>query len=259
MRKKILPLIIVLLLSLFFVKINVHAIEETDDTGKATYSTTKTSLSAVLSGFGCVLTDDYGTCAGKNVHVALLTQNCNVEKYGTKLVTWAIPSADGSNFDKDTVAKICADYEKRHPGWLVFGGINSDQYTLGFGTELVSKGKHPFSVQPYYPLVCDNEKWFSNTWFAAGEGSNGNFVGITNGGEVDPLNRVIASSAEAKTHLTCQVLGENDEVIKTFPVDSLNGSGDTIVYTGYYSDEQLGTFLPYDAVGINLHVVEKQI
>ena len=254
--KKILTFIIVLILSLFLVQVKTYAIEGTDDTGKATYTATQTSLKGITNYSGCILTNDYGKCLGKDVHVALLTQNCNVDTNNSKLVTWAIPNSDGSNFTKGNVAKICENYEKTHPGWLVMGGINSDQYTLGFGTGLGADGKHPFSVQPYYPLICDGEKWFSNTWFAGGEGSNGNFVGITNRGELDPLNRVQASSAEAKTTFTCQILDEYGDVIATYPVDSLNGSGDTVVYAGMYSDTNLGTFVPGEPVSANLFIVE---
>ena len=255
MKKRIFTLCIVLILALLFVRVRTNAVSSGDETGKAFYTSTSQNLKTIISGAGCLYEDDYGTCENKTVHVSLLTQNCDVDKYGTKLVTWAIPSSDGSNFTRDTVANICKDYEKRHPGWIVLGGSNSDQYTLGFGTELVTKGRHPFSVQPYYPLICDNEKWFSNTWFAAGAGSNGNFVGITNTGEIDPLNWVEASKEYAKTQFTCQVLDEDDKVIATFPVDSLNGNGETVVYTGYYSDVDLGTFMPYEAVASNMFVV----
>ena len=257
MKKRIIAIFIIVFLSIICIPFKSTALEATDDANKATYTTTSTSMKGITNYSGCVYTSDYGTCLGKNIHVSLLTQNCNVDTNYSKLVTWAIPNDEGSNFTRATVAKICADYEKRHPGWLVMGGINSDQYTLGFGTGLGADGKHPFSVQPYYPLICDNEKWFSNTWFAGGEGSNGNFVGITNRGEIDPLNHVIASSAQAKTTFTCQILDEYDNVVATYPIDSLNGSGDTVVYAGLYSDTQLGTFLPAEPVASNMFIVEK--
>ena len=258
MKKKILILIIALFLSLFFIRYDIEAVEGTDDTGKSTYTVTEASTKSIISGASCVYTSDYGTCEKKTIHVSLLSQTCDVEKFGTKVVSWSIKNSTGSGFQKANVATICSDYEKTHPGWIVLGGINSDQYTLGFGNGFGTNGKAPYSVQPYYPLIAGGEKWFSNTWMSNGVGSNGNFCGLYSDGRTDSLVRVHASTAETK--FTCQILNDENEVIATFPVDSLNGTGETVVYSGYYSDTDFGTFIENNSSGVSLshtYVVEK--
>ena len=258
MKKKILLTILVLLLSLFLIRYDVDAVEGTDDTGKSTYLVTDPTSRSIIPNGNCVYTSDYGTCEKKTIHVSLLSQTCDVEKLGTKVVSWSIKNSDGSGFTKANVARICEDYEKNHPGWIVLGGINSDQYTLGFGNGFGANGKAPYSVQTYYPLIADGEKWFSNTWIHSGEGSIGNFCGLYSDGRADSLAYVNASTA--KTHFTCQVLDENNNVINTFPVDSLNGTGETVVYSGYYSDTEFGTFIVNNGVGVsvkNTFIVEK--
>lgn len=248
MKKKFLILIIVLVLSLFLVRYDVDAVTGTDDTSHSTYTATEESTRSVVPGLGCVYTSDYGTCEGKNIHVSLLTQTCDIEKQNTKVVSWAIKNNTG--FTRANVARICADYEANHPGWIVLGGINSDQYTLGFGNGFGANGKAPYSVQPYYPLFADGEKWFSNTWMSSGEGSNGNFCGLYSDGRADSLVKVSAKTA--LTHFTCQILDKDGNVTATYPVDSLNGTGETVVYSGYYSDTEFGTFLVKNDKGVNL-------
>ena len=258
MKKRFLIVLLLLILSLFFIKIDVDAVSDSDDTKTSTYTATETSSRSVISKGSCTYTSDYGTCEKKTIHVSILSQLCNEEKYGTKVVSWAIKNSEGSGFTRGSVAKICEDYEKNHPGWIVLGGINSDQYTLGFGNGFGSNGKAPYSVQTYYPLIADGEKWFSNTWMANGEGSNGNFCGLYSDGRTDSLVKVSASTAA--THLTCQILDDDKNVVATFPVDSLNGTGETVVYSGFYSDTEFGTYIVKNDSGVsplNTYIIEK--
>jgi len=48
---------------------------------------------------------------------------------GTKVVNWARQNFVG-NWSLSTVANIAKDYEAKHPGWIVLGGVNGDFYGI---------------------------------------------------------------------------------------------------------------------------------
>ncbi|MDD3382506.1 MAG: phosphodiester glycosidase family protein, partial [Bacilli bacterium] len=227
----------------------------TDDANKATY-TRNTSLSTTSAVPGSTVTtyvQEYGTVGTKTIRVALLEQKCNSN---AKIVSWAMPGTSGYNFTRGAVSTIAANYEASHLGWRVLGGINADQYTLGFGNGLGTDGKHPYHVQPYYPLIADGQKWFSNTWMDSGSGSAGNFVGYTNDGSVDQL--VSVSAASAATALKLSVLDSSGVVVNKYTVNKFNSAPSTSevsLYTGYYSDTSFGTYLPKSVSGTNVFVV----
>ena len=108
MKKKFLILIIAILLSLFLIRYDVDATTGTDDTSHSTYTATTELTKGLVEGVNCVYTSDYGKCEGKDIHVSLLSQNCDIEKYGTKVVSWAIKNNTG--FTRANVARICDDY-----------------------------------------------------------------------------------------------------------------------------------------------------
>ncbi|MGI6710475.1 MAG: Ig-like domain-containing protein [Bacilli bacterium] len=227
----------------------------TDDTGKATYTrdTSISSTSTVPGSTATTYIKEYGTVGTKTIRVSLLEQKCNSN---AKIVSWVMQNSNGYRFTNGSVSSIAANYESTHPGWRVLGGINADQYTLGFGTGLGVDGKHPYHVQPYYPLIADGQKWFSRTWMASGSGSAGNFVGYTNDGSVDQL--VSVNAANAGTTLKLSILNSNGTVANKYTVNKFNSSpasGEVALYTGYYSDTSLGTFLSKSVSGTNVFVV----
>ena len=227
----------------------------TDATGKATY-TRNPSASTTITVPGSTATTyikEYGTVGTKTIRVSILEQKCNSN---AKVVSWAMPNSGGYGFTRGTISTIAANYETNHPGWRVLGGINADQYTLGFGTGLGVDGKHPYHSQPYYPFIADGQKWFSKTWMASGSGSVGNFVGYTNDGSVDQL--ISVNAASAATSLKLSILNANGTVASKYTVNKFNSSpasGEVALYTGYYSDTSLGTYLSKSVSGTNVFVV----
>ena len=65
----------------------------------------------------------------------------NMKTDGTysKIVNWAIQDSPNS-FKRATIMDIARDYEEKHPGWIVLGGINADQYAM---TEHYGGSKSP--------------------------------------------------------------------------------------------------------------------
>lgn len=131
-----------------------------------------------------------------------------------KVVTWAIKNSNNTSFTRNALLEIAKDYEKEHPGWIVLGGINSDQYYTKYGTGLGTDGSHYYYPQPYYPMISGGENWFSISPYA----SCNNVVGFKND---DSLNQMVygnRSIAGFKLH----VLDDNANIISTFDINDLN-------------------------------------
>lgn len=131
-----------------------------------------------------------------------------------KVVTWAIKNSNNTGFTRNALLEIAKDYEKEHPGWIVLGGINSDQYYTKYGTGLGTDGSHYYYPQPYYPMISGGENWFSISPYA----SCNNVVGFKND---DSLNQMVYGNRSIggfKLH----VLDDNANIISTFDINDLN-------------------------------------
>ena len=158
----------------------------------------------------------------------------------SKVVTWAV-SGDSGKLSNNTVSAIAVDYEKNHDDWIVVGGINADQYTTGFGTNVASNGKDFYSPQTYYPFIADGEGWFSITaipYFGH------NIAGFLQDGSSDPIVSGSASLNNGEIKLAglfIYILDENGNRIARFEANHINESPralETTIWTPIYGENQ---------------------
>ena len=143
----------------------------------------------------------------------------------SKVVTWGVKK-DSGKLENANLPYIAIDYEANHKDWIVVGGVNADQYTTGFGTNVASSGKDFYSPQTYYPLICDYEGWFAVTAIPY---YGHNIAGFLQNGESDPIISGSASlnNGEIKLEgLYLYVLDEDGNRINKFEVNKFNESED---------------------------------
>lgn len=162
----------------------------------------------------------------------------------SKIVNWAIQDSVNS-YKRATIMDIAKDYEAKHPGWIVLGGINADQYAM---TANYAGTKTPFYPQPFYPLVMDGERRFVTGL----TGPESNFVGFKNDGT--------SESFEYESHVlgyyVC-IYDENNKEINRIYLEGFNqepSSNGTTVWMPYLN--QGGNGYICDVVSGNLYVVE---
>ncbi len=248
--KQILTLIIIgLILSVNI--LNIFAATANDD-NTATFNITEEKTSNI---YGMEHHLTYGTTA-TNTETNDGNQKINIlsmktDGINSKLVTWAIQS-NQTGYTRSGLSNIAKDYEKNHPGWLVVGGINADQYYPKFGSGIGTDGSFFYANQPYYPLIMDYESRFPITPYGV---SSSNYVGIKNNSENDSF--VYAS---ALSGLELEILNDNQEVIESFTVNKINetpNSGEISVWFAYNSEESSGKYINQELSSTNdIYVVE---
>ena len=163
-----------------------------------------------------------------NQHVFMLSQK---ETNDSKIVTWAVSDEHGA-LTRTTLTGIAKDYEAHHPDYCVIGGINGDQFTLGFGENLAQNGRDPYHLQSYYPFICDNEGWFIVT---AMPNSGGKFAIMHTDGRTNSLEYL--TNAHPISGLFLYILNKDGERIQKFRVDHFNETprgGETSVFSSHY-------------------------
>ena len=175
----------------------------------------------------------YGVANSTNPqHINVLSMK--TDGYSSKLVTWS--KTDGNKkYTRQTLDEIAKDYEANHPGWIVIGGINADQYTTGFGSD-IGAGSAYFTPQTYYPLIMDNESRIPYTVL----NSYNMHVGFANDGSSDSL---IGASPIVGYEL--KVIDQYKNVIASFDVNKINESpqdGETTAWSTYSSIRNLGEY-----------------
>lgn len=184
--------------------------------------------------FGMEHLSVYGVANKSNLqHINVLSMK--TDGYSSKLVTWSV--LDGNKkYTRQTLDKIAEDYEKTHPGWIVIGGINGDQYTTGFGSD-IGAGSAYFTPQTYYPLIMDGESRIPYTVL-----NNYNMhVGFTNNGATDSL-----VDASPVVGYQLHIIDEYKNEIATFSVDKINEApsvGQTTAWSTYSSISKLGDYI----------------
>lgn len=242
-------IIVLYFIILLFVSIKTKAIGY-DDTKKASYDANET-VASFSTPFTTYQTD-YGTStfngSESSQHVHIMTQH---ETNDSKIVTWAVADKNGA-FVRTNVAGIAKDYEEKHPEYQVIGGVNGDQFTLGFGKNLWVNGKDPYHLQSYYPFIADNEGWFIIT---AMPSNGGKFAimhtdGRTNSLEYDTNNHEISG-------MFLYILDENNERTHKFRVDHFNETpimDEISVFCSRYDDD--GNYIEKDIYEENLYLIE---
>jgi len=155
----------------------------------------------------------------------------------SKLVTWAI-SSNGKDYVRAAVSAIAQDYEAHHPGWIVVGGINADQYFAKFGNGLID-GSAYVQPQPYYPLVAD----YGNRFTVSLTGNATQVVGFKNDGSA---NGLVTSSGGAGSYVL-SLLGTNEEVLTEYAVANINSSpspGKTAVWASLHATNSSSSWVP---------------
>ena len=161
--------------SIKLVKVN-SLVEFTEVNIVRSYETDKTSYKTVEG-----TTNFQGSTNNQLIHTFIQKQTST-----SKVVTWAVKK-DGGALGRETLASICIDYEKNHPDYEVIGGINADQFTLGFGSSILDSGKDFYNTQPYYPMIADQEGWFIMTSLPVN--GAGNVLYLHTDGRSNPIER----------------------------------------------------------------------
>ena len=136
--KTIRKIIFVLIFSLFCVFViptkaanNDSAV---DPTGVSTYTPTESTVKDI---YGMKHTLQKATTVTQGTSKGQLINAFEMKTDGvtSKLVTWAVQK-DNTSLKRADIIAAAKDYEAKHPGWIVTGGINADQYFFKYGNKL---------------------------------------------------------------------------------------------------------------------------
>ena len=155
----------------------------------------------------------------------------------SKLVTWAVQKNNYS-YTRADIIEAAKDYEEKHPGWIVTGGINADQYFFKFGNQLGQDGSAICEPSPYYPMITDGEIRFTVNPY----NNSGNVVGIKNDGSANSF----AYPDRTTGGYRLSIINEVGKELQTFVVNGVNrnaASSETTVWcaplhTGYSNQAQ---------------------
>ncbi|MFA7127517.1 MAG: phosphodiester glycosidase family protein, partial [Bacilli bacterium] len=131
-----------------------------------------------------------------------------------KVVTWAIENSSKTGFSRAKLLDIAKDYEDNHPGYVVLGGINADQYVTKFGASISASGADYYYPQSYYPMISSGDNYFAVT----GLGVSSNVVGFKNDSSSTPL----VNGQRSIKGLYLYIYDDESQVIGIYKVDSLN-------------------------------------
>lgn len=157
----------------------------------------------------------------------------------SKVVTWAVKK-DSGKLKNANLPAIAIDYEANHDDWVVTCGINADQYTTGFGTNVASNGKDFYSPQTYYPFICDSEGWFAISPLPY---YGHNVAGFLQDGSNDPIVSGSASLNNGEIKLAgifLYILDEDGNRVQKFEINKINESPralETTLWTSYYTGD----------------------
>jgi len=219
-----------------FVRVEASDAAYSDGTGASVW---KPYEATMTHRGGMELEKVYGTTVTSG---ATYTQQVCVFKMKTdgassKLVTWAV-SSNGKDYVRGAVSAIAQDYEQQHPGWIVVGGINADQYFAKFGNGIID-GSAYVQPQPYYPLVADYGK--RHTVSLTGNATR--VVGFKNDGSANGF--VTTSGGEGSYALS--ILGPSGAVLAEYAVASINSSpppGKTAVRASVHATNSSSSWVP---------------
>ena len=184
---------------------------------------------------------------------ALFNQQVNLFEMKTdgensKLVTWGVKYTNNS-LKRATLTQIAKNYEQNHPGWIVVGGINADQFYTKYGKDRGTNGSYPYFNQTYYPFIMDGERRYPITPY----GITNKFVGFTN----DPSNPLVQPSALKGYSLS--VLDEKGNTISKFDVDAINADVEgTSVWSSYmHANTENEVPVSVSSLSANIYVVSE--
>lgn len=213
MKKVLFSIITILLLGLSINPVLGASKVTKDDTGASSWqanSTTETNLYGMTHSF----IEGTASTSGANYNQQVNMFEMKTDGINSKLVTWGRQS-NNQNLSRATLAQIARDYEEEHPGWIVVGGINADQFYTKKGNKRGEDGSYPYYQQTYYPFIMDGERRYPITPY----GITTNFVGFTNDGSA---NSFVHASALAG--YTLRILDESGNVLGKYNVENINAA-----------------------------------
>ena len=176
-------LIFIFILSLFFMSLvpakAANKDSATDPTGVSTYTPTESTVRDIYGmthTLAKATTTTKGTTKGQLINVFEM----KTDGITSKLVTWAVQK-DNTSYTRADIIEAAEDYEAKHPGWIVTGGINADQYFFKYGNKLGADGSAMIEPSPYYPMISDGDKLFTINPY----NNSSNVVGFKNDGSVN--------------------------------------------------------------------------
>lgn len=180
MMKKLIFIFMISLLSVFVIPTKAANKDSAKDpTGVSTYTPTN-SVTKDIYGMNHTLAEAKTSTKGNNKGQLINVFEMKTDGVTSKLVTWAVQK-DNSSYKRATITQAAKDYEEKHPGWIVTGGINADQYFFKFGHDLAVDGSTIFQPSPYYPMITDGEKRYTVTPY----NNSSSIVGFTNDGSAN--------------------------------------------------------------------------
>lgn len=234
--KKILKKISVVLITLtiniclfgIFANNKVFANTKTfDDSGVSSWETV-TDESSLVNGMQHDYIIGTSTTSGTSYYEQVNMFQMKTDGVNSKLVLWG-QHTTRSALGRNTLARIAKDYEANHPGWIVVGGINADQYYQSYGSGLGTDGSYYYYQQPYYPAIMDGERRYPISPY----NNTTSFVGFSNDGTNDTL---IHASSLAGYSLT--IIDEAGNKLNKFTVEKVNQTptgNETAVWSSYIS------------------------
>ena len=222
--KKVIYIFIISLLCVFVVPTKAANKDSvTDPTGVSTYTPTETVVRDI---YGMTHTLQKATTNTKGTTKGQLINAFEMKTDGitSKLVTWAVQK-DNTSYKRVDIIAAAKDYEAKHPGWIVTGGINADQYFFKFGNKLGADGSAIFEPSPYYPMVTDGEKRYTVNPY----NNSSTVVGFKNDGSVNSFAYPDGSVGGYQL----SIIDEFGNELNTFVVNGINKSasnGETTVW-----------------------------
>ena len=243
--KKILFFVMCMLCLISVLSFGMRVTATTSDNGKGLWTPSK---SEEINVYGMQHSSIWGKANGTNPqHINVLAMK--TDGYSSKLVSWSVTNGN-KKYTRQTLDVIAKDYEEKHPGWIVIGGINGDQYTTGFGSDIGAGSSH-FYPQTYYPLIMDGESRIPITV----QNSSAMNVGFANDGSENSL--VPASNVRC---FVLSIVDEYKNVIAKFDINKINeapGTNETTAWSTYMSIAQADKYVEQNInTTNNVYVVE---
>ena len=213
--KKVIYIFIISLLCIFVIPTKAaNKDSAADPTGVSTYTPTETTVRDI---YGMTHTLQKATTVTNGNSKGQLINAFEMKTDGitSKLVTWAVQQ-DNTSYKRADIIEAAKDYEAKHPGWIVTGGINADQYFFKFGNGLGVDGSAILEPSPYYPMITDGEIRYTVNPY----NNSSNVVGFKNDGSTNSF----AYPDGTVGGYRLSIIDESGNELNTFVINGINRS-----------------------------------
>lgn len=166
-----------------------------------------------------------------------------------KVVNWGYTTE--SKYVLKNLTNLALDYEEKHPGWKVIGGVNTDFFDMS--------AREALPYQPLGPMISDGE-----VIRAAGASKFSLMIGFKNQGLSDDLvvKKYIANASgfdDVVGPFELSIYDANNQIIKTFVIDKHNSvpaDGEISLYNANWDASK--TIVPKEMdLAAKSYVIEK--